>query len=91
MNYTELSVDIIGWLGAAAYIIPYFLLITKRMRSTSVPYHVLNIMGSLFLIVNTVYYGSIPSAFTNSIWGGIAFYGIIMDRKNRQNELVREK
>ncbi len=91
MKSAALIVDIIGWLGAAAYIIPYFLLITKKMRSTSIPYHVLNIMGSLFLIINTVYYGSIPSAFTNAIWGGIAFYGMYMDRKNRQNNLVEEK
>ncbi|XOV93047.1 MAG: hypothetical protein ACFHWX_22970 [Bacteroidota bacterium] len=89
MNYTELAIDVIGWLGAACYLIPYFLLISKKIRSTSAIYHVLNILGSFFLIINTFYYGATPSAFTNSIWGGIAIYGMISDRKRAIDSIPR--
>jgi len=36
----------------------------------------LNLIGSVFLIVNTVYLGALPSAFVNTMWVGIALYAL---------------
>lgn len=69
-------IDIIGWFGAAALLIAYALVSTRRVEGDSTPYQSLNIVGSIFLMVNTVRYGAYPSAFVNLIWLGIAIYAI---------------
>ena len=80
MNITELIIDMLGWLGAVFYIFPYLLLNTKKWSIYTPAYHICNILGSLFLTVNTLYYLSYPAAFTNVFWGGIAVYGLLKHR-----------
>lgn len=65
----KILVDVIGWIGSfeviAAYIIVSFEFgknINRRI------YQGLNLTGSLFLIINTIYHGAYPSAFVNVIW-----------------------
>lgn len=69
-------IDIIGWFGAAALLIAYALVSTRRVEGDSTAYQSLNIGGSIFLMVNTVHYGAYPSAFVNLIWLGIAIYAV---------------
>ena len=76
MDVTELIIDVAGWLGAAFYIIPYLQLNTKKWNVHTPAYHVCNIIGSLLLTINTLYYFSYPAAFTNAFWGAIALYGV---------------
>lgn len=63
---TALVVNIIGWLGSAAVIIAYALVSTNRVNGDSLIYQLLNLIGSIFLIVNTAYLGALPSAFVNT-------------------------
>ncbi len=77
MNITELIIDMLGWLGAAFYIFPYLQLNTKKWNIHTPAYHCCNIIGSLFLTINTLYYLSYPAAFTNAFWGAIALYGLL--------------
>lgn len=73
---TALVVNIIGWLGSAAVIIAYALVSTNRVNGDSLIYQLLNLIGSIFLIVNTAYLGALPSAFVNIMWVGIALYAL---------------
>lgn len=75
----KLITDLAGWLGAFCFLVSYFLLITKVWKSTSVIYHLFNILGGLLLTVNTLYDVSYPSAFINFTWALIAFYGLYSD------------
>ena len=70
--------DIIGWIGAALLLIPYFLLSTGKIKGQSKLYQGLNIGGSGALIGNSAFYGAWPSAFVNVVWIVIGVVTIIL-------------
>ena len=72
----EALVDIVGWIGAIALLVAYALVSARRVKGDSTSYQSLNLVGSVLLIVNTVYYRAYPSAFLNLVWGAIAVYAI---------------
>jgi hypothetical protein len=70
----RLVVDGLGWVGAVALLVAYGLVSTRRVEGDAFPYQLLNAAGSVFLIVNTAYYGAYPSAALNLVWGGVAMH-----------------
>jgi hypothetical protein len=68
--------DAIGWLGAAALLVAYAMVSSKKLEGDSTVYQLLNIVGSLLLAANTVFYRAYPSSFVNLIWTGIAVFSI---------------
>ncbi len=72
----EVLVDTVGWIGAIALLVAYALISARRVEGDSTSYQSLNLVGSVLLIVNTVYYRAYPSAFLNLVWGAIAVYAI---------------
>ena len=75
MNH--LLYDIIGWTGSICVLLAYGLLSLHRLTAKSKLYQSLNIAGSVFLIINTVFYSAYPSAFVNIVWLLIAIFAII--------------
>ena len=69
---TKLFIDIVGWLGASLLLAAYGLVSFRRLRADSFLYQALNALGSLALVVNTLYYHAYPSAFVNLVWITIA-------------------
>lgn len=65
---SRIAIEIIGWLGAAALLIGYFLIQTGKVNSTNNLYMALNIIGSFCLLINTWYHAAYPSVVTNGIW-----------------------
>ncbi len=78
----NLLVDLLGWIGAAALLVAYALVSRGRFVGHSVPYQVLNVVGSLGLIVNTAYYRAYPSTFVNVVWIAIAGYTLARARSS---------
>lgn len=72
--------DSLGWVGAMFFIVSYFFLVLEIWKSSSSIYHIFNILGAVLLTLNTWYDASLPSAFINVVWGGIAFYGLWKDK-----------
>jgi predicted membrane protein len=70
-------IEIIGWLGSFMVIFAYAMNIFKKMSADSFSYYLLNIMGSVFLIVNTFYHHAIPSVAVNIIWVLIALSALL--------------
>jgi drug/metabolite transporter (DMT)-like permease len=68
--------DGIGWLGAAALLVAYAMVSSKKLEGNSTVYQLLNIVGSLLLAANTIFYRAYPSSFVNLIWTGIAVFSI---------------
>jgi drug/metabolite transporter (DMT)-like permease len=68
--------DAIGWTGAAALLVAYAMVSSKKLEGDSTAFQFLNIVGSLLLAVNTVFYRAYPSSFVNMIWIGIAVFSI---------------
>ena len=74
-------IDVIGWLGAAALLVAYGLVSAKRLDGDSMMFQFLNLVGAIFLIINTAYYGAYPSTFVNVVWIGIAVATILHVKK----------
>jgi hypothetical protein len=68
--------DAIGWVGAAALLVAYAMVSSRKLEGHSPTFQFLNVGGSLLLAANTVYYGSYPSTFVNLIWAAIAILSI---------------
>jgi len=73
---THVWFDAIGWAGAAALLAAYAMVSSKKLEGDSTAYQFLNIIGSLLLAVNTIFYRAYPSSFVNMIWIGIAVFSI---------------
>ena len=73
--------DAIGWAGAAFLLVAYAMISSKKMEPDSTAYQLLNIIGSLFLVANTIFYRAYPSSFVNVIWAGIAVFSIATRRR----------
>jgi hypothetical protein len=72
-----LFINLIGWIGSAAVLLAYALVSSKRVQGDSVAYQVLNLFGSVCLLINTIYWGAYPSSFVNIVWTGIALFALI--------------
>ncbi len=68
--------EIIGWIGAISYILAYLLLSLKRISSEQVFYHILNALGGLCLVINSIFFEDPPNFVVNIIWMLIALYSI---------------
>ena len=69
---TKVAIDVIGWAGALLLLGAYGAISFHKLRPASLLYQALNAIGSIFLVINTLYYHAYPSAFVNVIWIGIA-------------------
>lgn len=73
--------DAIGWLGAAALLVAYAMVSSRKLEGNSTVYQLLNIVGSLLLAANTIFYRAYPSAFVNLIWMGIAVFSVTAGKR----------
>jgi hypothetical protein len=73
--------DTIGWTGAALLLVAYAMVSSKKLEVDSTAYQLLNIIGSVFLVANTIFYRAYPSSFVNVIWAGIAIFAIATRRR----------
>lgn len=73
----KLWIDITGWVGSVCVLAAYGLISSSKVTAKSKLYQWLNIAGSIFLIINTVFYTSYPSTFVNIVWLTIAIFALI--------------
>ena len=78
-------IDFLGWLGAAALLVAYGMVSSKRLAGDSATYQMLNAAGSGLLIVNSFYYGAFPSVGVNAIWVGIGIFTLARMRFKVKN------
>ncbi len=72
----ELLINVLGWLGSMAVLLAYGLISARKLRGDSWFYQGLNLVGSVFLIINTLHYRALPSAFVNLVWSLIALLAL---------------
>ncbi len=75
-THYNLLIDILGWIGAIGLLAAYVLISAKKVEGDSTSYQLLNLVGSFFLILNTLYYGAYPSSFLNLFWIAVALYAL---------------
>lgn len=75
MTLSQILIDAVGWLGGLMVVVAYFMISSGKTTAKSPVFQTLNLLGSVFLIINTYAKGAYPSAVVNVIWVGIALYG----------------
>ena len=80
-----LMMDLLGWVGAALLLIPYSLVSIGKISGESIVFQTSNILGSVFLTANSLFYGAFPSVFVNLVWIAI---GVITLIKLNINKVV---
>jgi formate hydrogenlyase subunit 3/multisubunit Na+/H+ antiporter MnhD subunit len=85
MDNIKLIMDIMGWIGAGSLLLSYLLISNAKVIGKSYTYQGLNILGSAGILMNTYYYGAMPSVILNTIWLLIGFYTLtkIKEKKCR--------
>jgi hypothetical protein len=80
----ELLINILGWVGSVEVVAAYGLNSYQKIKSDSLTFQFLNLTGSAFLIVNSLYKEAYPFTFINSVWAVIALAAIIGIVKKKQ-------
>lgn len=73
--------DVIGWVGAAALLVAYAMVSSRKWEGHSSAFQLLNVGGSVLLAANTIFYGAYPSTFVNIIWAAIAIFTITTTKR----------
>jgi len=79
---TEFIINVIGWIGALSLLAAYLLISRGKTHGKSNLYQGLNMIGSTGFIVNSYYFGAMPSVALNVIWLLIGITSIINYRKS---------
>lgn len=58
----------IGWTGVISILLAYILNINGKIEATSVTYSLLNVFGSLCIIIDSLYRGTMSIVFFNVVW-----------------------
>lgn len=69
-----LTIEIIGWLGAALILGSYVLLSLGRLDGRSPAYQWMNVIGAAGFVLNSGYNGAIPSAALNVVWMAMGLF-----------------
>jgi hypothetical protein len=80
----KLAIEVIGWLAALLILGSYALLSTGRLRAESLTYQFMNVFGAAGFVINSGWYGALPSAAMNVIWMGIGVYAVLQQRRAQE-------
>jgi hypothetical protein len=72
----ELLINIVGWVGSIAVLIAYGLNSYQKLRSDSIIFYSLNLIGGICLVIYTIHKEAYASAFVNIIWVVIAILAV---------------
>ena len=68
--------DFVGFSGAAAILLAYFLLQAKKMSADSLTYSLLNLVGALLILFSLAYAWNLTAVFIEIIWVSISLVGV---------------
>ena len=78
MSYMyQVLISITGWLGVSLLLAAYFLLSSKKIDVSSRHYHLLNLAGSLSIVINTYYGRAWSIMILNVIFAGVAVKSLL--------------
>jgi hypothetical protein len=74
-------IEIIGWIGTVLIVGAYFLNINGKVKSTSVPYIISNLIGGVLFSIYTYAHRTYPNMVVNVIWVFIAIAALMKKNK----------
>lgn len=78
--------DVVGIAGVVCILLAYFLLQSNAVKGHDWPYLILNITGSLLVIVSLTDTWNLPSFLIQVSWIVISIYGIVKRLKATEKE-----
>ncbi len=69
--------DVLGWLGSFCVVAAYGLNSFQKIKSDSLIFYGMNLVGGILLIVFSIYKEAYPNVFINVVWVIIAIPGVI--------------
>ncbi|MFG1701623.1 hypothetical protein ACFLIM_00395 [Nonomuraea sp. M3C6] len=73
----DLLLAAVGWIGAALLLIGYALVSSSRMSGDGPAYQLINLAGSVGLMLNSAYSSAWPSAGLNLVWAAIGVVALV--------------
>jgi hypothetical protein len=70
-------VDVLGWIGSLCVLVAYGLNSYQRIKSDSILFYALNIVGGIFLIIYSTEKEAYANTFINIVWVIIAVPAVI--------------
>ncbi|MFI7613341.1 hypothetical protein E1286_38120 [Nonomuraea terrae] len=67
----DFLLTVVGWLGAALLLTGYGLVSSSRMSGDGLTYQIINLVGSVSLMINSAYSSAWPSVGLNFVWAAI--------------------
>jgi len=80
--------SIIGWFGAVVFVVAYLLLSLRVLSAERVWYHILNAVGGICLVINSVFLDDVPNFFVNIVWAAIALFAVYRIQKTSKKKLI---
>lgn len=74
-------VEMIGWIGTILIVGSYFLNINGKIKSTSIPYILSNLVGGILFSIYTYAHRTYPNMVVNVIWVVIAVAALLKKDK----------
>ena len=72
----EILISSLGWIGSLLVIGAYGLNSYQKIKSDSLIFQLMNLVGGILLIINSMYKEAYPFTFINSVWVLIAILAI---------------
>lgn len=76
-----LLIETLGWIGSVLVIGAYGLNSYQKIKSDSLKFQLMNFIGGVLLIINSVYKEAYPFTFINSVWVVIAISSLVKNRR----------
>lgn len=73
----NILIETLGWIGSIAILAAYGLNSFQKIKSDSVLFQTLNLLGGILLIINSIHHEAYPFTFINSIWVFIALPALV--------------
>lgn len=81
VSVTIVLINVVGWTGMALLICAYVLVTAGRLLGTGSAFQLMNLVGGLFLMLNSAYYSAWPSAALNLVWFFVGTFGLLRLRR----------
>lgn len=79
--------NVVGIAGALLILAAYFLLQAEKVKSDSLRYLGLNLIGSLGLLLSLLWDWNLPSFVIEICWLTISLYGVIKTLKHKRKKV----
>ncbi|MFM9840912.1 MAG: hypothetical protein ACKVOQ_21780 [Cyclobacteriaceae bacterium] len=77
-------ISILGWVGSVLVISAYGFNSYQKIKSDSLVFQLMNLVGGILLIINSIYKEAYPFTFINTVWVIIAIPALIRILNKRQ-------